>query len=381
MIYITTLQAQSETLSELPDNPESGKCYVKHVNPDQYETKSFRVVEVPAHKTLQIIPAEYKVEREEVVVKPASKNYKFIPATYKTTIDTFWIEEPHNEITTSKAVFKDDYEVLEFENKSGKWMVKKARDCNSPNPDDCQVYHYNEETPVVVDKIPVKKLYAPAKITSKKVVGGKYKLIERNVLVTPARIVEAVIPEEKEVVERRKLIKDETVREISVPAKYRTVEKRVFAKKGGVVWKEVPCDSDPDSDPASPSPASTSSSAISSKSSMILPINYAVGSVDLTSESKSIIDKHILPKLKAEKSVVVVVGSHTDSRGSTTSNQRLSEGRSKSVIKYLSQKGIKSFRMIAIGYGESQLLNDCKDGVKCTEKKHALNRRTEFKFY
>ena len=75
------------------------------------------------------------------------------------------------------------------------------------------------------------------------------------------------------------------------------------------------------------------------------------------------------------------MGSHTDSRGSTASNQSLSERRSKSVVEYLSQKGIKTSRMIAVGYGESRLLNNCSDGVKCSESEHYKNRRTEFKFY
>jgi outer membrane protein OmpA-like peptidoglycan-associated protein len=30
------------------------------------------------------------------------------------------------------------------------------------------------------------------------------------------------------------------------------------------------------------------------------------------------------------------------------------------------------------GYGETKLVNECKDGVKCTEEKHQANRRTEF---
>ena len=51
------------------------------------------------------------------------------------------------------------------------------------------------------------------------------------------------------------------------------------------------------------------------------------------------------------------------------------------VVEYLNQKGIKTSRMIAVGYGESRLLNDCKDGVNCAESKHAKNRRTEFKFF
>ncbi|WAC40769.1 hypothetical protein [Pedobacter sp. SL55] len=36
-------------------------------------------------------------------------------------------------------------------------------------------------------------------------------------------------------------------------------------------------------------------------------------------------------------------------------------------------------RLRAIGKGETELLNECSDGVKCTAGQHQLNRRTEFK--
>jgi outer membrane protein OmpA-like peptidoglycan-associated protein len=38
-----------------------------------------------------------------------------------------------------------------------------------------------------------------------------------------------------------------------------------------------------------------------------------------------------------------------------------------------------SKRIVAKGYGESELINKCKNGVKCEEKEHEENRRTEFK--
>ena len=50
-----------------------------------------------------------------------------------------------------------------------------------------------------------------------------------------------------------------------------------------------------------------------------------------------------------------------------------------SAIAYLNQLGIASSRLVARGYGERQPVNHCRDGVKCSEEEHQLNRRTEFK--
>jgi outer membrane protein OmpA-like peptidoglycan-associated protein len=74
----------------------------------------------------------------------------------------------------------------------------------------------------------------------------------------------------------------------------------------------------------------------------------------------------------------IQLSSHTDSRGSAEYNMSLSDRRAKSCVDFLTQKrGIDPSRLEWKGYGESQLLNNCKDGVKCSEAEHQLNRRTE----
>nr|WP_162131549.1 hypothetical protein [Galbibacter marinus] len=45
---------------------------------------------------------------------------------------------------------------------------------------------------------------------------------------------------------------------------------------------------------------------------------------------------------------------------------------------YIIRQGINKERLSAKGYGESQLLNECSNGVPCTEKDHQKNRRSEF---
>jgi len=70
--------------------------------------------------------------------------------------------------------------------------------------------------------------------------------------------------------------------------------------------------------------------------------------------------------------------SHTDCRGSHEYNDQLSEKRAKAVTEYLVKKGVPRAIITSKGLGERELLNDCKDGVKCSEAKHEENRRTEF---
>ncbi|MFN8353379.1 MAG: OmpA family protein [Spirosomataceae bacterium] len=81
--------------------------------------------------------------------------------------------------------------------------------------------------------------------------------------------------------------------------------------------------------------------------------------------------------LKDNPGISVELGSHTDSRSSTEYNQQLSQKRAEAAVAYIIEHGIPSSRITAKGYGESKLINRCKDGVKCSEAEHQQNRRTE----
>jgi outer membrane protein OmpA-like peptidoglycan-associated protein len=77
--------------------------------------------------------------------------------------------------------------------------------------------------------------------------------------------------------------------------------------------------------------------------------------------------------LKQNSSVEIEIAGHTDNKGSDQYNEYLSQGRSQSVVDYLIEQGIESYRLSAHGYGESKPIdtNDTDDG-------RANNRRVEF---
>ncbi|MBC8172477.1 MAG: OmpA family protein [Chitinophagales bacterium] len=106
-------------------------------------------------------------------------------------------------------------------------------------------------------------------------------------------------------------------------------------------------------------------------------IYYELAKADLRPESYVALDS-LLNVMTNNPAIIVEIGSHTDSRDSKEKNQDLSQRRAQSVVNYLLVKGIDSSRMVAKGYGEEVLKNKCKDGVKCTEEEHQVNRRTEF---
>ena len=77
--------------------------------------------------------------------------------------------------------------------------------------------------------------------------------------------------------------------------------------------------------------------------------------------------------------MVIRLESHTDSRANDDYNMVLSNNRAKSTYDYIISKGIEPSRIAKFeGFGETQLVNNCTNNVKCSEKDHQLNRRTEF---
>lgn len=86
----------------------------------------------------------------------------------------------------------------------------------------------------------------------------------------------------------------------------------------------------------------------------------------------------ILDVLTQNPTMKLDIRSHTDSRASFKYNEVLSENRAKSTINWLVKNGVNPSRLTGKGYGETQLVNQCTDDVKCTEEEHQLNRRSEF---
>ncbi|ADB40923.1 OmpA family protein [Spirosoma linguale] len=107
-------------------------------------------------------------------------------------------------------------------------------------------------------------------------------------------------------------------------------------------------------------------------------IYYDLDHSSLREDAARELDK-VVATMRKYPSLIIEIRSHTDSRGDAERNKALSLQRAKAVAAYLASKGISRKRMATLGMGESQLVNNCTDGVICTEAEHQRNRRTEFR--
>lgn len=107
-------------------------------------------------------------------------------------------------------------------------------------------------------------------------------------------------------------------------------------------------------------------------------IHFGYNKFDVTAESAKLMER-ILRTLKKYPGTTLMIRAHADSRGAASYNEFLSNERAQALTKYFVEKGIDKKRINAKGFGETLLLNRCRDGVNCTEQEHAVNRRAEVK--
>ena len=111
---------------------------------------------------------------------------------------------------------------------------------------------------------------------------------------------------------------------------------------------------------------------------VVKPIYFDYGKWDIRTDAKYELE-NIVDVLRVNQNMIIKIEAHTDSRGRDKYNLKLSDKRAKSTRDYILSRGIDSERIeSAIGYGETELLNNCSNGVKCSPEEHQLNRRSYF---
>jgi len=112
--------------------------------------------------------------------------------------------------------------------------------------------------------------------------------------------------------------------------------------------------------------------------------NYALADVyfdfdqfNLNQNEIAELDK-IIVLMKEHQAYDLQISSHTDSRGKSSYNKKLSIKRAQTAVDYLVLNGIDQNRLNVLAQGEDVPAVNCLD--QCTEEEHAKNRRCEFKF-
>ena len=107
-------------------------------------------------------------------------------------------------------------------------------------------------------------------------------------------------------------------------------------------------------------------------------IQFDVNDLSLSGDTLKLL--HQISLLQCYNSnIAIEIGCHTDARGNIAYNQTLSQLRAEAIVNFLYKNGIDTEKVYAKGYGESQPINACQDGVMCSNEKHLENRRVELR--
>lgn len=117
------------------------------------------------------------------------------------------------------------------------------------------------------------------------------------------------------------------------------------------------------------------------KKNTVLTFNdilFEYGKAEVQGDSRTILQR-VTELLLDNPGAKVELSAHTDSRGSDKVNQDLSQKRSQACVDILVANGVDPNNLVAKGYGETKLKNDCGNKSTCSEEDHAINRRVEIK--
>ena len=110
----------------------------------------------------------------------------------------------------------------------------------------------------------------------------------------------------------------------------------------------------------------------------IHPVHFSFNKSELRADAVLIIAQN-LEVLKAHPELKLEINGFADSQGTEGFNKELSGRRANQVKEHLLKKGLNRKQIAKVaGLGETNILNDCKDGMDCDAEQNEVNRRVEF---
>lgn len=241
--------AVAQNPSDYPPSSDAGSCFARVLIPETTEVVTEQVLATPERAEITVIPAVYETSTQEVMVREATTSFTIIPAEFVTSTEQI-LEAPERmetvvvpaefETYTEKVLIRPAYTT--WKPGAGLYGVNvMAAPTNSDSAVATGELLCRVEVPAQYDEVQRTRLVNPER-TQTKVIPAKYRTLKRDVVKTPARIVEEAVPAVFETITLQKLVAPAQEQTTVIPATYRTVEKRVVTGAGSVEWREVLCD-------------------------------------------------------------------------------------------------------------------------------------------
>ena len=226
---------------EEPPQPTEGVCFAKSVTPDKFKIVEEQVLVEPAKTKEEFVPAVYDTIRQQILVRQSYNKIVTHEAKFDTTYITVKTKDKSKVIQEKyKTIFEVEKKPTpEGETKGGKWVKTKIKNCNSPNPKDCETMRWVETRPEF--DITQKEIFVNAEWADT-IEQGLTRQIQQIKQVKPARIERIFVPAEYEYIDKVTLKRHARKILVEIPPKYKTVKTKKLIEKGGKkVWVEVLC--------------------------------------------------------------------------------------------------------------------------------------------
>ena len=240
--------AVAQNATDYPPSADAGSCFARVLIPETTEVVTEQVLATPERAEITVIPAVYETYTQEVMVREATTSFTVVPTEYVTKTEQILEAPERMETVVIPAEFETYTEKVLIRPAYTTWkpgaglygvnvMAAKADSDSALSTGEllCRV-----EVPAQYDEVQRTRLVNQER-TETKVIPAKYRTLKREVVKTPARIVEEAVPAVYETITLQKLVSPAQEQTTVIPATYRTVEKRVVTG-GGVEWREVLCD-------------------------------------------------------------------------------------------------------------------------------------------
>jgi len=241
--------AAAQNASDYPPSSDAGSCFARVLIPETTEVVTEQVLATPERAEITVIPAVYETYTQEVMVREAATSFTVIPTEYVTKTEQILEAPERMETVVIPAEFETYTEKVLIRPAYTTWkpgaglygvnvMAAKADSDSALSTGEllCRV-----EVPAQYDEVTRTRLVHQER-TETKVIPAKYRTLKKDVVQTPARIVEEAVPAVYETITLQKLVSPAREQTTVIPATYRTVEKRVVTGGGSVEWREVLCD-------------------------------------------------------------------------------------------------------------------------------------------
>jgi hypothetical protein len=246
---VSNPEPQAPITSSAPKqvNENGSQCFAEVLIPAQFETKTERVIKVPASTRYEVVPATYKTVTEKVVVRPEFTRQIPVPATYKTVSEKVLVKPASIRQEPIPPSFKTVEEKVLVRPESTRIKVIPAT-------------YITEKAPRISKEASVKLTPYPAEfetVTEEVMVAEGYKIWKRGSAwigqAIDVRPLQSFEVDEFGHVDGNSVshdwlfadnsnLEDDVMCLVEVPPEYKTISRKVLVKPAGVHEEEIPAE-------------------------------------------------------------------------------------------------------------------------------------------